>query len=107
MELWHNPRCSKSRSAKQILDDADAEYTERRYVDNPPTAAELDRVLIAMGKEPWEIARLGEPVAAELGLKNWEHDRDEVDRGDGRQPDPDRAPDPRDRRRPCGPRTSA
>ena len=75
MELWHNPRCSKSRSAKQILDDADAEYTERRYVDHPPTAAELDRVLTAMGKEPWDIARLGEPVAAELGLKDWEHDR--------------------------------
>jgi arsenate reductase len=75
VDLWHNPRCSKSRAAKAILDERGTEYTERRYLDDPPTAEELDRVLTALGKEPWEIARLGEPVAAELGLKEWEHDR--------------------------------
>ena len=42
MELWHNPRCSKSRSAKAILaEDRGVAYTERRYVDDPPTADEL------------------------------------------------------------------
>lgn len=29
-----------------------------------PTAEELDAVLRALGREPWEVARLGEPVAA-------------------------------------------
>jgi len=75
MELWHNPRCSKSRAAKEILDGRGAAYTERRYLDEPPTAEELDRVLTALGKEPWEVARLGEDVAKELGMKGWEHDR--------------------------------
>ena len=75
MELWHNPRCSKSRAAKAILDGRDVAYTERRYLDDPPTAAELDAVLTALGKEPWEIARTGEAVAAELGLRDWDHDR--------------------------------
>ena len=74
-ELWHNPRCSKSRGAKEILDDAGVAYTERRYVDDPPSRAELDRVLRLLGKEPWELARLGEPVAAELGLADLPHDR--------------------------------
>lgn len=75
MELWHNPRCSKSRAAKAILDERGVAYAERRYLDDPPTAEELDRVLTALGKEPWEVARLGEQVAADLGMKGWEHDR--------------------------------
>jgi arsenate reductase len=75
MEIWHNPRCSKSRAAKAALDEAGVEYTERRYLDEPPTAGELDAVLKRIGAEPWEVARLTEPVARELGLKDLGHDR--------------------------------
>lgn len=75
MELWHNPRCTKSRQAKELLDDRGVAYTERRYLDAPPTADELDAVLTAMGKEPWEITRMGEGVADELGLKSAPKDR--------------------------------
>lgn len=75
MELWHNPRCSKSRGAQAILDERGVAYVERRYVDDPPTAEELDRVLTALGKEPWEIARLGEDIAKSLGMSDWEPDR--------------------------------
>jgi len=74
MELWHNPSCSKSRAAKSILDGQGIAYVERRYVDDPPTA-ELDRVLASLGREPWEVARLGEPAAAALDLASWPHDR--------------------------------
>jgi arsenate reductase len=75
MELWHNPRCTKSRQAKDLLDSRGVDYTERRYLDDAPTVAELDAVLTAMGKEPWDITRMGEPVAAELGLKSKPKDR--------------------------------
>ncbi|WP_242892131.1 ArsC/Spx/MgsR family protein [Actinomadura litoris] len=74
-ELWHNPRCSKSRAAKAALDEAGVPYTERRYLDEPPTAAELDAALTRIGAEPWDVARLSEPVAKELGLRSLEHDR--------------------------------
>ncbi len=76
LTLWHNQRCSKSRGAKDILDDAGATYTERRYLEEPPTAAELDQVLTALDKQPWEIARTGEAVAKELGLKDLPKERD-------------------------------
>ncbi|MEY2463528.1 MAG: hypothetical protein QOH64_1666 [Acidimicrobiaceae bacterium] len=75
MEYWHNPRCSKSRSGKEILDARGAAYTERRYLDDPPTPAELDGVLTKLGKEPWEIARMGEDRAKELELRALPHDR--------------------------------
>src|SRR3954452_23594465 len=75
MEYWHNHRCSKSREGMEILTAAGSTYTERRYVDEHPSAAELDRVLTALGKEPWEIVRMGEDVAKELDLKSLPHDR--------------------------------
>ena len=75
LTLWHNQRCSKSRGAKEILQEAGVAFDEKRYVEDPPTAAELDEVLKALGKEPWEIARMGEDVAKELGLKGMPHDR--------------------------------
>ena len=75
VELWHNPRCSKSRAAKQLLDDRGEAYVERRYLDEPPTVAELDAVCSALGRQPWEIARTGDAAAAGLGLAELPLDR--------------------------------
>ncbi|HTJ68883.1 MAG TPA: arsenate reductase family protein [Actinospica sp.] len=71
MEIWFNPRCSKCRFAKDFLDEAGAEYTIRRYLEEPPTAEEVRAVLGRLGLEPWEIVRTGEPVAKELGISAW------------------------------------
>ena len=57
MEIWINPACAKCRSAKADLDAAGVEYTERRYLDEPPTPDELAAVLDQLGLEPWDIAR--------------------------------------------------
>ncbi len=75
MELWHNPRCSKSRQALALLEERGVEPAVRRYLDDPPSAAELDAALDALGKEPWEIARMGETRARELGLKEVPRER--------------------------------
>jgi arsenate reductase len=71
MEIWFNPRCSKCRMAKEFLDEAGAEYTIRRYLEEPPTAEEIRAVLGRLGLEPWEIVRTGEAVAKELGIAKW------------------------------------
>ncbi|MEV6622841.1 arsenate reductase family protein [Amycolatopsis sp. NPDC051106] len=71
MEIWVNPACSKCRSAVSLLDEAGAQYTVRRYLEDPPTAAELEAVLKRLGLEPWDITRTAEPIAKELGLKAW------------------------------------
>lgn len=76
LTLWHNQRCSKSRGAREILEEAGVAFDEKRYLEDAPTAAELDAVLTALGKEPWEIARLGEGIAKELHLKDLPHERD-------------------------------
>ncbi|MBX6384784.1 MAG: arsenate reductase family protein [Microbispora sp.] len=74
MEIWINPACSKCRSALELLDAEGAGYTVRRYLEDPPTVEELTEVLRRLGLEPWDITRLGEPVAAELGMQAWPRD---------------------------------
>ncbi|MEU2035284.1 arsenate reductase family protein [Nocardia amamiensis] len=70
-EIWHNPRCSKSRNATAFLDDAGVDYTVRKYLDQPPTAEELRDVLRRLGAEPWDIARTGEQIAKDLRMASW------------------------------------
>jgi arsenate reductase len=75
MEMWINPKCSKCRTALAEAEGAGAQFTERRYLENPPTAVELDEVLRKLGKEPWDVTRMKEPLAAELGLAKKPRDR--------------------------------
>jgi len=75
VEIWVNPACSKCRAATELLDEAGVRYTVRRYLDDPPTADELDAVLQRLGLDPWDVARTGEPVAAELGLAELPRER--------------------------------
>ena len=57
MEIWVNPACSKCRAATAALDGAGVEYAVRRYLDDPPTSAELGEVVRRLGLEPWHVAR--------------------------------------------------
>ncbi len=38
LTIWHNPRCSKSRQALQILTDSGTPFTTRLYLEDPPDA---------------------------------------------------------------------
>jgi len=68
MELWINPACNKCRVAKAELDAAGIEYTERRYLEDVPTTAELAEVLARMDLQPWDIARAKEAEEAGIAL---------------------------------------
>ena len=76
MEVWFNPSCSKCRAARDQLDEAGVAYTLRRYLDEPPTEDELRAALSALGLDPWDITRMSEPLARELGLRDLERDAD-------------------------------
>ena len=76
MEVWFNPSCSKCRVARQQLDEAGIAYTLRRYLDDPPSEPELRAALAALGLRPWDITRMSEPLARELGLAQMAQDED-------------------------------
>lgn len=67
MEIWHNPRCSKSRQARGLLEDAGVTFTERRYLEDVPSAERLAEVLGMLGLAPRELVRTAD--AKKLGLE--------------------------------------
>jgi arsenate reductase len=68
VEIWLNPACSKCRTAVAALDEAGVDYTVRRYLDEPPTAAELGEVVARLDLEPWDVARTKETREAGIDL---------------------------------------
>ncbi|MFE0257541.1 ArsC/Spx/MgsR family protein [Streptomyces sp. NPDC059010] len=72
--------CSKCSSALSLLDAEGAEYTVRRFLEQPPTAEELEHVLQRLALEPWDITRTGEPAATRLGMACWERNAAHRDR---------------------------
>lgn len=68
MEIWINPACSKCRTAQRALEEAGVEHTVRRYLDDPPSAAELKAVVDRLGLEPWDVARATETREAGIDL---------------------------------------
>jgi arsenate reductase len=66
--IWHNPRCSKSRGTLELLQERGIQPAIVDYQKNPPSAAEIERALKLLGKQPRELMRKGEAVYAELGL---------------------------------------
>jgi arsenate reductase len=66
--LYHNPRCSKSRTALALLRDHGIEPEVRLYLEQPPTAAELKQVLSKLGISARALLRKGEDAYKELNL---------------------------------------
>ncbi|MDX9739990.1 MAG: arsenate reductase (glutaredoxin) [Gammaproteobacteria bacterium] len=66
--IWHNPRCSKSRAALQLLRDNGVEPEIVEYLRAPPDAATIARTLHLLGMSPRELMRRNEPPYRELGL---------------------------------------
>ena len=69
-QIFFNPACSKCRSALALLDEHHIGAEVVRYLDDPPTRADLGRLMTLLGiHDPRLMMRTGEPVYAELALE--------------------------------------
>ena len=68
--IYHNPRCSKSRQTLALIEEQGVEPKIVKYLETPPSAAELKRVLKKLGLKTRDILRKGEVIYAELGLQD-------------------------------------
>ncbi|MDZ4735215.1 MAG: arsenate reductase (glutaredoxin) [Rhodospirillaceae bacterium] len=66
--IYHNPRCSKSRTTLALLQSRGIEPAIRLYLDEPPSAARLDEILKLLDLEPRALMRRQEPPYKEAGL---------------------------------------
>lgn len=60
--IYHNPRCSKSRSALALLEERGCSPTVIEYLKTPPTPAQLATLLRQLGMAPGALVRKGEEI---------------------------------------------
>jgi arsenate reductase (glutaredoxin) len=66
--LYHNPYCSKSRGALELLQQRGIDPEIMSYLEQPPSIDELRALLQLLGTGPRGVMRTGEPEYSELGL---------------------------------------
>lgn len=74
--IYHNPRCSKSRQTLALLEERGIAPRVVRYLETPPDAAELKRVLGLLGLSARDLLRTGEAAYKENGLADPALDED-------------------------------
>jgi arsenate reductase len=67
--LLHNPRCSKSRAARALLEERGIAFDERRYLEEPLSREELTELRQRLDRPVAEWIRCGEEAFAEAGLE--------------------------------------
>jgi arsenate reductase (glutaredoxin) len=74
-QLYTNPSCSKCRTAVAILEEHHVQADTIRYLDEPPTVADLKGLMRLLDiDDPRLMMRTGESVYAELALADQEGD---------------------------------
>ncbi|NQD91893.1 arsenate reductase (glutaredoxin) [Pseudomonas sp. CrR25] len=68
LTLYHNPRCSKSRGALQLLEERGLTPTIVRYLETPPSAPQLRELLGKLGIGARQLLRSGEDEYQALNL---------------------------------------
>ena len=70
VQILHNPRCSKSRTTLQLLQENGVEPEIILYLDTPPDADQLVSILRKLDMSPRELIRKGQSEDKDLGLDN-------------------------------------
>lgn len=70
LTLYHNPRCSKSRGALELLEARGLQPQVVRYLETPPSTSELKSLLGKLGITARELLRSGEDEYKALGLSD-------------------------------------
>jgi arsenate reductase len=69
IQIFHNPSCSKSRGALEILKDKGVDADVVKYLDRPPDRATLVRILDAIPDQPAALVRTDDKKFKDLGLR--------------------------------------
>lgn len=78
VRIFHNPRCSKSRAAMQLLESNGIKPEVIEYLKQPPSYQELAETLDLLGLEPRALMRTREKAYKENRLDDPDLDRDEL-----------------------------
>jgi arsenate reductase len=68
-DIYHNPRCSKSRQTLALLEQHNIQANIIDYIKQPPTVSTLGTLVEQLAITPRDLLRKGEAIYKELGLK--------------------------------------
>ena len=66
--IYHNPRCSKSRATRALLEARGVDVDIIEYLKTPPDAAVLNDLLRKLGIPARDLVRKGEKLFREAGI---------------------------------------
>lgn len=66
--IWHNPKCSKSREALQLLEEKGEPFEVFKYLDTPPSREEIVELLKKLGISARGLMRTKEDLYQELEI---------------------------------------
>ena len=72
VQIWHNPRCSKSREAMRLLEESGVETEVVKYLEVEPDEKAIKEVLKKLGIHARELMRTKEDIYKELKLADVE-----------------------------------
>jgi arsenate reductase len=76
--IYHNPRCSKSRAAMELLTEKSLNIDVVKYLDTPPSKEAITDLLDMLGLEPRELMRKGEQEYKDNNLADESLSRDDL-----------------------------
>jgi arsenate reductase len=77
IQIYHNPRCGKSRNCLAFIEDAGEPFEIIKYLEQPPTHDEMVSLLKKLNFKPLELVRQKETIWIEK-FKNKEMSDDEI-----------------------------
>ena len=77
-QIYHNPRCSKSRQTLQILNEQGVETDIVEYLKQPPDFKTLQQLLSMLGIGPRDLMRTNEDIYKQLHLDRSDLSDDEL-----------------------------
>jgi len=77
-KIFHNPRCSKSRQALQILQENNCDYEIFLYLDMELNIHLIEDILKKLDLSPRELVRKGELDYKNNDLQDFEHSAQDI-----------------------------
>jgi arsenate reductase len=68
LQIFHNPRCSKSRQAMETIEGAGADAEVVKYLDAPPDRATLESIIAKLEDDVSDLVRVGDAKKKGLDL---------------------------------------
>ena len=79
IQIWHNPKCSKSRAAMELLENKGIDANVVKYLEQTPTKEQIKDVLKKLRISAKELLRTSEDIYKELNLNQIDDEETLID----------------------------